>query len=106
MRSSNARNAADSFPIRLFLFLVPPQCERFQSPPVLGLRFLAHRRGALVAGAVHAVEPAAAAGVAGEFRGTGGVEENHRQAPMKAKPRPSSSSSKPRASRSQRRRSM
>lgn len=52
-----------------------------------------HRLAAFVAGAGHAVEPAAAAGVAREFGGAGGVFEDHRQAPMNARPSVSRKSS-------------
>ena len=72
---------------------LPARLEILQRLLELGLHLRRHLGAALVAGIAHAVEPAAAALLAGQFRGAGRVEEDHRQAPRKARPSVSRNSS-------------
>src|SRR3990172_11250067 len=51
--------------------------ERIERALVFGQRLRRHGGAAFVAGVAHAVEPAAAALVAGEFRGAARIEKNH-----------------------------
>ena len=80
--------------------------ERVELPQKFSPHLGSDRHAAFIASAGHAVEPAAAALVAGEFGSAGRIPEDHRQAPMNAKPSASSKSSRPRSSSTQRRLSM